>query len=193
MENTSSKSVDISTLKEFQIQNYKDASKKALVTPLREKLGLIEKDFENIKDICNQPLVYEFIFNEKLIGKPYSIEKAHDFLTWSEKGWSESTHFPFVIRDEEKRIIGAIDIKSNNPVNAEVGYWIDGGITGFMTNALIGLVSMAKEAGYKSLTALARQDNYRSKGVLVRAGFKNVGQEEDKKTGRIRDKFELQF
>ncbi|MEI6462641.1 MAG: GNAT family N-acetyltransferase [bacterium] len=192
MENSNSKTVNKETLKEFTIQNFKNPKKKANVVPLRESLDLAESDFQDITDICNQPLVYEFIFSEKLLGKPYPIEKAHDFLSWSEKGWKEGKYFPFVIRDENKKIIGAIDIKSNNIENAAIGYWIDGGITGFMTNALLGIVSLAKEAGYKSLVALARQDNYRSKDVLTRGGFKNIGKEEDK-TGRILDKFQIQF
>ena len=62
MENSSSKTVNTELLKEFTIQNYKNPRRKDTVVPLRESLNLAESDFEDIKEICNQPIVYEFIF-----------------------------------------------------------------------------------------------------------------------------------
>lgn len=123
-----------------------------------------------IVDICNQPLVYEWIFAQRLGGKPYPPERARQFLAWGEQGWQQQTHFLFLIT-HQGQVVGACDIKSPDLHLAEVGYWMSALHPGIMTNALKRLCQVARKAGYRKLFAKVKPGNTKSIGVLERAGF----------------------
>jgi RimJ/RimL family protein N-acetyltransferase len=130
-----------------------------------------EQDFLRIKEICNEPLVYRWLFEEMLDSKPYSLEKAKSFISWAQEGWEEQTYFVFLIRDEKGVIQAAIDIKSNNLDESEIGYWASRDKPGIMTNAVRALCGLAKQAGYNKLFADVQVANNRSVKVLKRANF----------------------
>src|SRR5687768_105517 len=73
--------------------------------------------------IANEPDIYSWLFNERLAGQPYPVEMAAQWLTWAADGWRDNTHFCFAVTDSTGAIAAACDIKSNNPEEAEVGYW----------------------------------------------------------------------
>lgn len=130
------------------------------------------------------------LFREKLNGKEYSTKDARSFETWANTGWNEKSYFVFVIKNKKENIIGAIDIKSNEPNFGEIGYWMNKHYPGYMTNALAGLIKIARKAGYNTLLGYTKLKNDKSKGVLARNGFIHVGQEKQD-SGVVRDKFEL--
>lgn len=177
---------------EYSIQNFIEPTESARVVPLSETNPLTEENIRDIVAICNQEAVYELLFREKLNGDEYKVENAQSFVTWANKGWKEGSYFVFVIKDQNGKVIGAVDIKSNNPDFGEIGYWMNKDCPGYMTNAVVGLVEIARKAGYHTLVAYTKLENDRSKGVLTRGGFKYIGQEE-RKIGAIRDKFILTF
>lgn len=148
-----------------------------------------ESDLEQIVSICNEELVYEMLFSDLFEGRPYAYKDAQFFITKAQTNWENNTGFIFLIRDEEKNIIATIDIKSAEFEEAEIGYWISKEYPGIMTNAVKRLTEIAKKAGYKKLWATTKLENPKSQNVLIRAGFKDLGQIERK--GHQRRKFEI--
>lgn len=155
----------------------------------------IDKDFlssdevlAQITKICSEELIYNILFKERLAGKPYVLENALNFITWAQKGWEKQEWFVYLVMDNNKKIAGAVDIKSNNLESAEIGYWASSEISGIMTNAVTALCNIAKDGGYKSLYGLTVLDNQKSQNVLTRAGFSNIGQVRQK--GKDYIKFE---
>lgn len=179
-------------LAEYEIKNFITKNDSAIVVPLKELNQLTKNNISEIADACNQSEIYDLLFREKLKGEMY---KEIDVLTFADgaiKGWADDTHFIFFIKNKYDSVIGAIDIKSNNPEDGEIGYWINRNYPGFMTNAVLGLICQTKSAGYYSLVAYVKNDNDKSKGVLNRAGFKYIGKEE-RCPGAIRDKYIFQI
>ena len=121
--------------------------------------------------VCNQAPVYEMLFARRLAGRPYAEEDARRFLSWARRGWSEQTHFVFLLVSGGSEIVGAVDVKSADRDSAEIGYWLSEHASGVMTNALRELARLARAAGYRELFARVRADNPRSAGVLTRSGF----------------------
>jgi RimJ/RimL family protein N-acetyltransferase len=152
-----------------------------------EELTSPEEDSARIVEICNQPSVYR-LFAEKLEGKPYTLADAAKFLTWGYKGWIDQSHFVFFVRSDIDEIVGALDIKSADCLASEVGYWVDERVPGIATNALVSMLHQAREAGYRRVFALILPENERSKGVVLRAGFKAGGQME--RNGKMFDRFD---
>ena len=126
---------------------------------------------ERLVSICNEQLIYSFLFNDLLGGEPYSVDHASAWLVWARKGWREATHFAFVVVDVNTRIVAACDIKTSQSVNAEIGYWCSLDATGVMTNAVQAMLHLAGEAGFRSFQAYTRPDNVRSARLLRRLGF----------------------
>jgi RimJ/RimL family protein N-acetyltransferase len=91
--------------------------------------------------------------------------------------WLKKTGFPYIIRDENDRLIGTIGIRSADKKEPEIGYWADTtpNSGGYVTNALLKLCEVADKAGYTGLCAYAMPDNLSSRGVLERAGFADMG------------------
>lgn len=163
-------------LTEFQVNNYFDPSVVATAIPFSANFHIAEDHLDQIVNSCNQKAIYDVLFREKLKGERYSRSDAESFYKWACEGWTKRTYFAFIIVNKNKEIIGAIDIKSDNPEGAEIGYWLDGNSPGFMTNTVLGLIGKAKSAGYGSLYALIKPDNAKSSAVLQRAGFSEIGQ-----------------
>ncbi|MBU4209846.1 GNAT family N-acetyltransferase [Patescibacteria group bacterium] len=144
-------------------------------------------DLTKITQICNQPLVYNFLFKYKFKGRSYRINDAKKFIEWIVEGWTKQKWFVFFIRNSQNEIIGAIDIKSNNLELTEVGYWADYNHSGIITNATQTLIKLAKRVGYKKLYATTMPNNSRSQNVLTRNGFIRDG--EMQKPSGMRFKF----
>lgn len=129
-----------------------------------------EKEIARIVEINNQTHIYNWIWNDRLDGKPYPIEKAEGFRDFAVSGWNKQEWFVFLIVDEERKILGALDIKSNNQ-EAEIGYWMSAEGSGLMTNAVSALCEIAKLSGFKSLVALVKPGNEASSNILLRNTF----------------------
>jgi len=185
--------LDPTKLTKFCIENYFDSGKSATITPLDAKLYLNAIDIKSIISICNQADVYDTLFRTRLQNKAYLPKDAEGFISWANEGWKTGKYFVFIIRDQSNEIIGAIDIKSNDPDFGEIGYWVDENSPGYMTNAVIGLIEIAKSAGYKKLGAHVLLDNTASRRVLERANFKQTGKESpfDEKHPRYKYKINL--
>lgn len=56
-------------------------------------------------------------------------------------------------------------------MGAEIGYWARASSSGIMTNTVLELCELAKEAGYQRLLALVAPENEKSIRVTMRAGF----------------------
>ena len=98
-----------------------------------------------VTSICNQSTVYRNLFQERLKGARYTLSDADEFLAWATAGWKLSTHFVFFIIDDQFGIVGAIDIKSAELDNAEIGYWADSNHPGNITNAVLAMIDSAIE------------------------------------------------
>ena len=81
-----------------------------------------ESQITNLTEICNQQAIYDFLFRTRLQGIPYSAADAVGFFTWAVRGWQDQTHFVFLLTDHAGLVVGAVDIKSPNHAEAEIGY-----------------------------------------------------------------------
>ena len=124
-----------------------------------------------VASICNQTLIYQMLFQQRLKGLPYTKKDASDFINWAHAGWNKKTHFVFFIIDGQHRLVGATDIKSAELDNAEIGYWADINEPGNVTNAVRVLIETANATGFSKFTAYVRVVNKKSSRVLSRAGF----------------------
>lgn len=137
-------------------------------------LDLIDPSEERVAQlasICSEPLIYNWLFRELLSGKSYTTSNSRDWFAWGKNGWLQNTHFGFGVIDKRDGIAAACAIKSANIDGAEIGYWASSGHRGVMTNAVLGLIKLAKEAGFERLLAETHEENVRSQAVLSRAGF----------------------
>jgi RimJ/RimL family protein N-acetyltransferase len=130
-----------------------------------------EQTLVDLVQICNEPVIYEFMFRERCKGAPYVITQARTFIDWALKGWEEKAYFVFVVRDAEGRLAAAIDIRSNDLAAAELGYWASAAHSGIMTPTVEAMSGIASQAGYAALFAYVRPDNERSRQVLLKSGF----------------------
>lgn len=142
---------------------------------LDESHQISHQDITDIIKICNEELIYDFLFREKLKGIAYSYEKAFGFVNHAWDGWFNDTNYIFIIRNFSGNIVGSIDIKSHNLDEGEIGYWLSKDASGVMTNAVIEISNIAKSTGYKKLFALTLLDNHKSQATVKRAGFIEIG------------------
>jgi len=161
-------------LQPINITSYKSKGKYQLIS-FDGSLKISDQDIEDIVRICNEQSIYNFIFKAKLNNEKYTRKAALSFINFAWNGWRNNTHFVFIIKNEESRIVGALDIKSFNLDDAEIGYWLSAQESGVMTNAVTELIKLAQRVGYKKLSALVSSDNNRSQGVLQRNNFINWG------------------
>lgn len=140
---------------------------------------LTEDNLEQIVEICNQPLVYKYIFEEKYQGRKYTLEDARKFVSWANDGWLNNTHFVFLAKNSKDEVVAACDIKSVNKEHVEVGYWASASEPGVITNAVGVMCKKAKEAGFNKLFGMIRPENKKSVGVLTRNSFTPKGTKEE--------------
>jgi RimJ/RimL family protein N-acetyltransferase len=143
---------------------------------------------KDIAGICNEPLVYDFLFRSRLGGREYGEEMAEQFLSWAAEGWAKRTHYVFIVTSRADRVVAALDIKSNDLYGPEIGYWASSKHPGVTTPAVGLLCSIALEAGYKKLVGLTLPENERSAQVLRRNAFVDLGLVEERK--KLYRKFE---
>ena len=138
-----------------------------------------EDDAVTMVRICNEPLVWRFLFRDRLGGRRYTEHDALDFLEWARKGWESGEHMVFLLRDPLGHIGACVDIgRRDESGEALIGYWAGAHHRGVMTNAVERLASMAEAAGYLKLVALVERENVRSIAVVRRAGFSLLGWQE---------------
>lgn len=135
-----------------------------------ESLPYAEKEINRIVEINNQTHIYSWIWKDRLDGKPYSKQKAEGFRDFAVSGWNKQKWFVFLIVDDKGKILGAVDIKSNNE-EAEIGYWMSTEGSGLMTNTVSALCKIAKHSGFKRLVALVKPGNEASSNILLRNEF----------------------
>jgi len=109
---------------------------------------LTDEDVETVAAAANEDLIYDRLFRERLNGRPYTKDDAYQFFAWAQEKWDHNESFVFFVRNASKRIVGAIDIKSAMTDAAEIGYWASAASPGIMTNTVLALCQVAKEAGY---------------------------------------------
>jgi RimJ/RimL family protein N-acetyltransferase len=137
------------------------------------------EDVAAVVHICNEPLVWRFLFRDRLGGRRYEERDARDFENWARDGWESGVHLVFLLRGPDGRIGACVDVgRLDESGDALIGYWAGTHHRGVMTNAVECLARLAKKAGYRKLVALVEPENVRSSGVLERAGFSLVGSQE---------------
>lgn len=140
---------------------------------------LTDDDVAAVVRICNEPLVWRFLFRDRLGGRPYEKRDAREFLDWARAGWVSGEHMVFLLRDPEQHIGACVDIgRLEEAGDALIGYWSGAHHRGVMTNAVEYLARLARKAGYLKLVALVEPQNVRSAAVLARAGFSHLGFQE---------------
>lgn len=178
-------------VKVVKITNFLDKSTGYLI-PLNESCKITDNDIKRIVEICNNNVIFNRLFAKLDIfkGRKYEEKDAHRWVNnMGKKGWLEQNTFVYIIKDNSEKIVCAIDIKSNNLKAGEIEYWAAADSPGWMTNTIIALARLAKNAGYKKLSAIVESDNEASAKVLLRARF--IEKESVVKDGFTYRKFEL--
>ena len=152
-----------------------NSKKRYRLISIDDGFELSGNDLQTITDICNEELVYRFLFQDRLKGKAYEINDAQKFIIWAKECWKKNISYFFFIRDYNDNIIACTDIGSSNLKEAPIGYWATMNSPGVMTNAVKRLITVARNAGYKKLYALVEPVNIRSIGVLQRTEFTYAG------------------
>lgn len=167
-----------------EVENFK--TKEIFILKPLISSGLdVSQLIQDIYHCCTEELIYKTLF-AKSDPDGYPLSKAKSFIEYSETGWQDQTHFIFgIFHPDSQELVGAIDIKSPDKEKAEVGYWLSHKHSGLMTNALLTITHIAKEAGYKSLEIYTEVSNQKSEAVVKRAGFQyQETKEEDGDTNR---------
>lgn len=107
---------------------------------------------------------------------PWPYTEAHA------RAWIEGSNDPrsptllVTLPDEGGRIVGGCGINARDG-RAEVGYWIEPGFwgRGFASEALAGMLLLARVIGHKRLIGRHAVDNPASGRVLRKAGFRPTG------------------
>lgn len=105
---------------------------------------------------------------------PYHEEHA--------RTWIEATRDPYLpnllitLPDDRGRIAGCVGLHEEGG-QIEVGYWIEPGSwgRGYATEALGGLLALARLAGHRRIVSRHADDNPASGRVLHKAGFRPTG------------------
>ena len=105
---------------------------------------------------------------------PYCEEHARE--------WIESSNDPLLpnllltLPDEGGRIVGGCGLHEKDG-RAELGYWVDPDYwgRGYATEAVRGLLPLARIAGHRRIVARHAMDNPASGRVLRKAGFRPTG------------------
>lgn len=140
---------------------------------------LSDADITGIVAICNEPLVWRFLFRDRLGGRRYQERDARDFAAWARNGWESGEQMVFLLRDACGHIGACVDIgRRDASGEALIGYWAGARHRGVVTNAVECLARLAAEAGYLKLVALVEPENMRSSAVLQRTGFSLSGWQE---------------
>lgn len=71
-----------------------------------------QKDFQDIAQVCNEPLIYNTLFKKMFDGKPYTPQDSEGFIKMAKDGWDHNNKFIFLIRDPDNKTVGAVDIKT---------------------------------------------------------------------------------
>jgi RimJ/RimL family protein N-acetyltransferase len=121
--------------------------------------------------ICNEPQVFNTLFAEMFPEGEYPRSSAEDWSTQAKAGWQKGTYFVFVTIDKQGLVVAACDIKSAEIDHAEIGYWASSHHPGVMTNSVLQVLELARQAGFREFFAEVLRDNYKSQGVLQRIGF----------------------
>jgi RimJ/RimL family protein N-acetyltransferase len=157
------------------IREFEAREQKYTLRSLDESRLITQSDIDDIVTACNEELTYRFLFRTGLGGREYSEKDAAEFIKWANKGWRDGVHFVFLIQDSADRIIGCIDISSDDVEHAPIGYWKSSRVKGIMNSVIKCLIEIARDAGYLNLYAMVEPLNTRSSNLLKRTGFNMLG------------------
>jgi RimJ/RimL family protein N-acetyltransferase len=157
-------------IREFEVRE-----QKYTLRSLDESRVITQSDIDDIVAACNEELTYRFLFRSGLGGREYSEKDAAEFVKWANKGWRDGVHFIFLIQDSADRIVGCIDISSDDIQQAPIGYWKSSQVKGIMNSVIKCLIEIARDAGYLNLYAMVEPLNIRSSNLLKRTGFNMLG------------------
>lgn len=165
---------------------------KSLVQPIRrhdsqERYTLVSCDQANdsrrllkrITQCCNEPLIYSMLFQNICGGSPYDESHAQNFFDWCVNGWKTGTFFVFFVFHKSDLPVACCDLKSNNRLDCEIGYWCSADATGVTTNAVAEMLRHASDNGFSAFHAFVPPANWRSQRVLDRLQFKRTASKRD--------------
>lgn len=159
-------------MQKFEAKHFLDDTN-VTVEPLVSEDQINMLDIDHIAHICNETNIYNLLFNDISKGVPFTEQTSKKWIKYAEQGWRNNEYFSYIIR-QNSRIVGGIEIKSNNADFGEIIYWISNNTKGFMTNVIYLLCKRAQLAGYRTLAAFVEVNNLNAKRVLDRVGFSTM-------------------
>ena len=150
------------------------------------KIELVSKDtYEEIFDFERRNKSY---FETILPPRPQGYCQYESFVNIMDKllmEQNQGTYYMYIIRDEKNRFVGRVNLQiceSENGKKADLGYRIDFNYQGlgYASQSVELILEKAfNELNVSAVTAGTAKDNFGSKKVLEKNGFKQIGQEEN--------------
>src|SRR4051812_26131710 len=98
---------DFSAFRPMELRNVKTGELAQLARA--DSVQVTAELVDQVTRICNEPLVYDFLFRRGLRGAPYPPEKAREFLDQETRGWREQRHFVFFIVLPDGGVAGNVE------------------------------------------------------------------------------------
>jgi RimJ/RimL family protein N-acetyltransferase len=145
--------------------------------------SLLQLTNSELEDIASSrvPVVFSSRLEQGALPPAFVAERSLVlFANGQPEPWSTSF---LIVRNQDEKIVGACGFKTA-PTNGqvEVGYGVSAAARGqgAATKALELLVTMAFNAGVKSVLAEVVPENHASAKVVERNGFRQIGSQNDK-------------
>jgi len=142
--------------------------------------------------IDDAPHIFILINNNREHFEQFGDTTSEKYKTLTEVGESilhpkNEERLRFGIWNEKQEFVGSINLTPDekNKQRGEIGYYLSPHHTGkgHMLNSLLTLTAHAfTKQGYEELYGKVHEDNIASQKVLMKAGFKETGEEIDEKT-----------
>ncbi|GAA5505340.1 GNAT family N-acetyltransferase [Novipirellula caenicola] len=126
---------------------------------------------ERIVECCNETIIYDRLFRERLAGRPYTSDDARDFIQWAAAGWSSHRYYVFIANDPDGLPCASCDLKTATRIDDEIGYWRSQRVAGSMTMIVRQMLLVASNNGFNGFHARVARDNLGSIAVLERLDF----------------------
>jgi RimJ/RimL family protein N-acetyltransferase len=107
-----------------------------------------------------------------------SLEQTRGFIAFSDEEWRKWPAGPYLVFSRESgRLLGGTGLAFESADSAATGYVFakDSWGCGYATEALQAMISIARSAGVRRLSALCHIDHRPSARVLEKCGFKREG------------------
>lgn len=138
-------------------------------------------DIDTFTKVLSDEAVRKYITDQVMEKYKFSSIKdlAKDVLEMCPKRWADREELRFLIKNSSSEIVGMIGIDIIENEKGELWYFKTSKSPSFMFEATQKILQFLKKENIKYLLATVKPDNFRSKSILEKLGFKETGRENE--------------